>query len=224
MQVDDYELAEETPTKKPDVAPVAPQPASPEVVDSQLPNTKLSMSADRRTAEWVTALSPVMESDEGALDQANLHNSTEQDADAAVSSNPGGLCPRQSSQTAGRLQDNIDSCLVLSLAQACLMSMTFSSSCCRSCISCIRNSLQSVNAALQADLLLGWPAQSACALIVCSCLFQHRSSELNQQWLNSAIPSAKTKWLPSHHMQSCKTAYCYTSRHIHCRLFPRYKH
>lgn len=115
MQVDDFELAEETPTKKPDAAPAAPQPASPEVVDFQLPNAKMSMSADRRTAEWVTALSPVMESDEGPPDQANLLSSTEQGTDAAASSNPGGSCLRQSSQHTGHLHNSIDSCHAFSL-------------------------------------------------------------------------------------------------------------
>ena len=75
--MDEFELAEETPTKKPAASPPVAQPASPGVTDFQLLNTKLSMSADTRTAEWITALSPVMESDEGSPASADSPSSPE---------------------------------------------------------------------------------------------------------------------------------------------------
>ena len=95
MQVDDFELAEETPTKQPVSSPPPPLPASPEVTDLQLPHAKIPISADRRTAEWLTALSPVMESDEGTPGLADTPNTTEPStAGAAPSSpvNPGRFC------------------------------------------------------------------------------------------------------------------------------------
>lgn len=88
MQVDEFELAEETPVKKSMPSPAAPQPASPEVTDFQLP--KVPMSAERRTAEWVTALSPVMESDEGTPGHVGT-SSTGTSTAAGASTSSGGL-------------------------------------------------------------------------------------------------------------------------------------
>lgn len=64
-QVDEFELAEETPTKQPAKPSSSPQSPSPEMTDRKMMSVKAPMSADRRTADWITALSPVMESDEG---------------------------------------------------------------------------------------------------------------------------------------------------------------
>ncbi len=65
-QVDDFELAEETPVKahchSRARTPVSP---SPEPSGPQAPPPRPPASAERRTAEWVTALSPVLEHDEG---------------------------------------------------------------------------------------------------------------------------------------------------------------
>ena len=65
MQVDNFELAEETPFKsKPPARSRTPVISSPES-EPQLCPPRLPASAERRTAEWVTALSPVIEHDEG---------------------------------------------------------------------------------------------------------------------------------------------------------------
>ena len=65
MQVDNFELAEETPVKsKPQARSRTPVATSPESEPLLCP-PRLPASAERRTAEWVTALSPVIEHDEG---------------------------------------------------------------------------------------------------------------------------------------------------------------
>ena len=66
MQVDDFELAEETPEKAPPSYSKARTPvaASPDAPEPQARLSRPPASAERRTAEWVTALSPVIEHDE----------------------------------------------------------------------------------------------------------------------------------------------------------------
>lgn len=62
LKVDDFELAEETPAKAPPPSRT-PVTASPDAPQPQARRTKPPASAERRTAEWLTALSPVMEHD-----------------------------------------------------------------------------------------------------------------------------------------------------------------
>lgn len=61
--MDDFELAEETPVKvpPPSRAPVTASPDAPQPLARRM---KPPASAERRTAEWLTALSPVMEHEE----------------------------------------------------------------------------------------------------------------------------------------------------------------
>lgn len=63
LQVDDFELAEETPVK---AAPRlrTPVTASPDAAEPQARRLKPPASAEWRTAEWLTGLSPVIEHDE----------------------------------------------------------------------------------------------------------------------------------------------------------------
>lgn len=63
LQVDDFELAEETPAKAPPPSRT-PVTASPDPPEPQTRRAKPPASAERRTAEWLTALSPVMEHEE----------------------------------------------------------------------------------------------------------------------------------------------------------------
>ncbi|KAA6426763.1 MAG: Serine threonine- kinase haspin [Trebouxia sp. A1-2] len=64
-EVDDFQLAEETPVKaKPNSRSRTPVAASPEASEPQARPARDAASAEQRTAEWVTALSPVLEHDE----------------------------------------------------------------------------------------------------------------------------------------------------------------
>lgn len=63
LQVDDFELAEETPVKAPPRSRTR-MTASPDAAEPQARRSKPPASAERRTAEWLTALSPVIEHDE----------------------------------------------------------------------------------------------------------------------------------------------------------------
>lgn len=62
-QVDDFELTEETPVKAPPKSRT-PVTASPEAPEPQARRMKPPASAERRTADWLSALSPVAEHDE----------------------------------------------------------------------------------------------------------------------------------------------------------------
>ncbi|KAL0034660.1 hypothetical protein WJX77_001494 [Trebouxia sp. C0004] len=65
-EVDDFQLTEETPVKaKPNSRSRTPVAASPEASEPQARPARGAASAEQRTAEWVTALSPVLEHDEG---------------------------------------------------------------------------------------------------------------------------------------------------------------
>lgn len=87
VQVDEFELAEETPVKAP-LSSRTPVTASQDAPEPQARRMKPPASAERRTAEWLSALSPVIEHEEhnlaGQLDSVAAHI-VEQGASSPVS-------------------------------------------------------------------------------------------------------------------------------------------
>lgn len=87
FQVDEFELAEETPVKA-SSSSRTPVTASQDAAEPQARRMKPPASAERRTAEWLSALSPVIEHEEhspaGQLDSIAAHV-VEQGASSPVS-------------------------------------------------------------------------------------------------------------------------------------------
>ncbi len=98
--MDDFQLAEETPVKaKPTSRSRTPVAASPEASELQARPARGAASAEQRTAEWVTALSPVLEQDERqSLGGALKTHATEASPGAALKTHATDTSPAESGE------------------------------------------------------------------------------------------------------------------------------